>query len=179
MRRKIRPSPHLQMQDGLLLWCLTQYREEMVGTWVGSATQEVSLSQKVTYQLHSRHQTGSKSYGLSASSGKCSQRCSQVWGQAEQGPVGKVSSCWTHPTHPRFERETLLHMGEMILVLFRLYVQCLLRLYVKHWVWIREVSVCFSNFSSLGQQWMFKSQSMQTSFIQYGCFWYVRSPTLK
>ena len=58
----------------------------------------------------------------------CSQRCSPVGGQAEQGPVGRVSS--SLDTAQISERETLPDVGEKTRVLFRLCVQCLLRLCV-------------------------------------------------
>ena len=51
--------------------------------------------------------------------------------------------------------------------------------YIKHCVWIREGSICFSSFSSLGQQRMFRLQSVQTSFFQGEQFRHIRSPTLK
>ena len=117
-------SSHLQMQNGLLSWHLTQFRGEVVGTGLGSVTQEASLSQKATYQWHSRCQIGSKSSGSSASSSKHSQRCSPVGGQAEQGPVGRVSSSLN--TAQTSERETLCNVGRTSSVQFRLCAQCLL-----------------------------------------------------
>ena len=92
---------------GLLSWCLTQFRGESVGRWLGFVTQRVSLSKEVTYQSPSRCQTGPRSKRSSASSSKHSQRCSPVQGQAKQEPVGKVSSSLNTPLMS--ERET--HMG--------------------------------------------------------------------
>ena len=46
-------------------------------------------------------------------------------------------------------------------------------------MWIREGSLCFSNLHCLGQQRIFRPQSLQTSFIQGEEFRHIRSPTLK
>ena len=46
-------------------------------------------------------------------------------------------------------------------------------------MWIREGSVYFSNLYSLGQQKIFRLQSLQTSFFQGEQFRHIRSPTLK
>ena len=130
MRRESTAFSHLQMQNGLLSWHLTQFRGEVVGTGLGSVTQEASLSQKATYQWHSRCQIGSKSSGSSASLGKCSQRCSPVGGQAEQGPVGRVSSSLN--TAQMLEKEPATHMWAGRL---QSYWSCVFSAY---WNWVCE-----------------------------------------
>ena len=64
-------------------------------------------------------------------------------GQAEQGPVGRVSSSLN--TVQTSERETLPCMGRVTTILFRLSSVPPEIVYVKHRVWIREVSMGFSN----------------------------------
>ena len=96
---------------------------------LGSITQVDSLSQKVIYQSPSRCQTEPRPQRSSASSGKCSERCSPVGGQAEQGPVGRVSSSLDTAQMP--ERETLPLVGGTSSVQFRLCGQCLLSLVSK------------------------------------------------
>ena len=117
-------SSHLQMQNGLLSWHLTQFRGKVVRRELGSVTKEASSPQKVTHQSHSRPQRGPRSKRSSASSGKRSERCSPVGGQAEQGPVGRVSSSLN--TAQTSERETLCNVGRTSSVQFRLCAQCLL-----------------------------------------------------
>ena len=51
----------------------------------------VSFSKEASYQWLSRYQIGSRSQCSSASSSKCSETCSPVGGQAEQGPVGNIN----------------------------------------------------------------------------------------
>ena len=177
MRRESTAFSHLQMQNGLLSWHLTQFRGEVVGTGLGSVTQEASLSQKATYQWHSRCQIGSKSSGSSASLGKCSQRCSPVGGQAEQGPVG--SQLISEHTLDVWKGNPTLHGWEDSSPFQAVHSVPTEIVYVKHWVWVKEWSVCFSNLYCLGQQRIFRLQSLQTSFIQGEQFRHIKSPTLK
>ena len=111
---------------GLLLWCLTQFRGEVVERILGSVSQETSLPQTTTYQSPSRCQIGPRSEWSSVSSSKHSQRCSPGRWQAKQGPVSKVSSFLNTPQMS--ERETLPPVGRKTPVLLRLCAQCLVRL---------------------------------------------------
>ena len=122
---------------------MSNRRGEVVGRWFDSVPQEVLFSKEATYQSPSKCQIGSRSQCPSASSGKRSQRCSPVGGQAEQGPVGRVSSSLN--TVQTSERETLPCMGRVTAILFRLSSVPPEIVYVKHRVWIREVSMGFSN----------------------------------
>ena len=112
-----------------LLWHLAQFRGEMVRRGLASVTQEASSPQTVTHQQHSRCQRGSRSKCSSASSSKGSGRGWPAGGQAEQGPVGRVSSSLN--TAQTSEKETLPLVGRTSSVQFRLCGQCLLSLVSK------------------------------------------------
>ena len=85
-----------------------------------------SFSKEGTYQSPSKCQIGPRSQCSSASTSRCSQRCSPVGGQAEQAPVGRVSSSLDTPQMS--EKETAPHMCQKTPILLSLCVQCLLRL---------------------------------------------------
>ena len=125
MRKKSWHSSHMQMPNRPP-FMMSDRRGEVVGRWFDSVSQEVLFSKEATYQSPSKCQIRSRSQCPSASSGKRSQRCSPVGGQAEQGPVGRVRSSLN--TAQTSERETLPCVGRVTTILFRLWVQCLLRL---------------------------------------------------
>ena len=110
MKRKSRSCTQLHMPKGPLIMAAKTVQGRCCRRVLGSIPQTVSLSQKTSYQSHSRLQIGPKSERSSVSSGKCSQRCSPVGGQAEQGPVGRVSSSLN--TAQTSERETRPQVGE-------------------------------------------------------------------
>ena len=116
---KVGAFPNYKCPTVLLSWHQRQFGGVQFGF-------NHSLSQKVTYQSPSRYQTGPSLQRSSASSYKCSERCSPVGGQAEQGPMGRVSSSLNTPQTS--ERETLPHGCGKTPVLLRLCIQCLLRL---------------------------------------------------
>ena len=115
---------------GLLWGCLTQFRGVVLGRRWGSVNWEVSLSQKTTYQWHSRHWIGSRPQKSSAPSDKCSERCSPVGGQAEQGPVGRVTSSLN--TAQTLEKGPATHMWAGRLQ------SCWSCVFSAYWNWVCE-----------------------------------------
>ena len=106
---KVGTLPSYKCPEGLLLWWLRQFRGEVVGRWWDSVTQMASLSQKETYQSHSKCQTGPRPQRSFASSSERSQRCSLVGRQGKQAPVDKVSQSLNTPQMS--ERESLAYMS--------------------------------------------------------------------
>ena len=153
---KVGALPTDKCQIGLLLWHLT-YLGRASRKRIGFCRSRGFLTPpKATHQSPSRCQIGPRSQHPSASSGKCSQRCSPEGRQAEQGPVGRVSSSLNTPqmseleTLPQEEQEDASSTQAVCSVATE-------TVFVKHhcgcWVWIQEGPIGFSSsLYSLTQQ---------------------------
>ena len=156
MRRESRRSPYWQIPNRSLIMASDIFGEGFQEEdWLLSL-KRILDPPKATHPSPSRCQIGPRSQCPSASSGKCSQRCSPEGRQAEQGPVGKVSSSLNTPqmseleTLPQEEQEDSSSTQAVCPVATE-------TVFVKHqcgcWVWIQEGPIGFiSSLYSLTQQ---------------------------